>query len=98
MEPKINEPAKGRVISSGGGFVIACLSGIIGVLAGIALWNAGAHPLLAVLVYLAVPALMILALYVLSSRQTKAEQAKAERAVSENDKIAMKPGHGSGQI
>ncbi|SDG07854.1 hypothetical protein [Alloyangia pacifica] len=93
MDHKPKEPEEGHVISSGGGFVIACLSGIIGVLAGVVLWNSGAHPVIAVLVYMAIPAIMILALYVLSMRN-----AKAQRAVSEKDEVAIKPRHGSGQV
>ncbi|MBE9636793.1 hypothetical protein [Salipiger mangrovisoli] len=93
MNHNNNEPVKGRRISSGGGFVIACLSGLIGIVAGIVLWNAGAHPLVVLLAYLMIPAAMILALFLLSARRAKSGPARSDK-----EQIAMRPGHGSGQL
>lgn len=60
---KQNNPAEtDRKITAGGGFVIATLIGGIGLIAGILLWRAGAHPLVAIAVYLATPAIMISAI------------------------------------
>ena len=54
-----------RAFSSGRGFSIASLIGLVGVVAGTILWSAGAPLLLVFLVYFSVPGAMILALYLL---------------------------------
>lgn len=53
-----------RIFSSGGGFVIACLFGLFGIATGAVLFMSGFSIYVLCLVYIAVPAAMILALYI----------------------------------
>ncbi|MCA0939647.1 hypothetical protein LCM08_07685 [Salipiger pacificus] len=78
MNQKKNVSETERVVASGGGFMIAALSGSIGVLAGLVLWGAGAHPLIVLVAYLATPAVMILALFLLSLRRSNARHQRSE--------------------
>ncbi|WP_343501519.1 hypothetical protein [Alloyangia pacifica] len=78
MNQKKNETDTERAVASGGGFVIAALSGSMGVLAGLVLWGAGAHPLIVLAAYLMAPAAMILALFLLSLHRSSARHPRSE--------------------
>ncbi|WP_353474763.1 hypothetical protein PVT71_14435 [Salipiger sp. H15] len=93
MNDQYETSRSGRVLVAGGGFVIACLIGTIGIIAGLILWHAGAHPLAIFAVYLATPAVMIMALY-LQSRHQSMSKPKSPGA-DPKEKVSV-PAEGEG--
>lgn len=81
-----------RRVGAGGGFVIACLVGLFGVVGGIILWLSDASLLVVLLAYLGFPAIIIITLFVVLGGRTKDERLeKPEKAPAQQVK---KKSHG----
>ncbi|ANT62579.1 hypothetical protein AYJ57_19540 [Salipiger sp. CCB-MM3] len=85
---------RARRVGAGGGFVIACLVGLIGVVGGVILWLSDASLLVVLLAYLGFPAIIIVTLFVMVSVRTKVERLKKpEKATVEQVKKKKNHGH-----
>lgn len=82
-----------RAVTPGGGFLVACLLGGFGIVAGLILWLAQASFLVILLAYIGFPAVMIISLFLLTKRHRRMECEKSgEEALvgaSKNDECGQ---------